>query len=122
MALDALCQEVVTAFVNGRSWEKPVDELVARLDEAESVIDRFEGNLASLALSIGSTGLIPEHWNAEIVTAEQLAERHPTMDIPKGHAEGTFFATNGAYIGVHAEVAWYSTAKGVAEAEALAAK
>jgi hypothetical protein len=116
--LDSLAWPVVESYVEQKVWEWPVDRIKAEL----ATLDRsIESRLSALALSIGSTGLIPENWNMEIFTAEQLESKHATMDIPKAHAEGSFFGANGAYIGVHAEIAWYSTEKGLTEAEKIGA-
>lgn len=89
-------------------WRTPETDLRARLAVMEERIEAVEDKMASIALVLGSTGLVPEHWGAAVVSGEALAERHPDMDMPKAHKDGTFFEVGGVYIGVHPEVAWYS--------------
>jgi hypothetical protein len=121
VALDSLVRGVLDGYIEQKVWEWPVERIEAQLDGFRKEIETVESVLSEIALSVGSTGLIPDDWNAEIVTTEQLEAKFPTMDIPKAHAEGTFFKVGSAYVGVHAEVAWYSTTAGLTAAEALEA-
>jgi hypothetical protein len=119
--LDKPVFAVLSAMLDSGVLRQDADVLVSTLTAHQTVIRNMERRLSDIALYVGSTGLIPEDWNAEIVTAEQLEAKYPTMDIPKAHAEGTFFSVNGVFIGVHANVEWYSTAKGLEEADKLSA-
>jgi hypothetical protein len=107
--LDALVMPVFEQCLLGDEIHKaPEADLRARLADVQRTIDTMEDKMASIALVLGSTGLVPEHWGAAVVSGEALAERHPDMDMPKGHKDGTFFEVDGVYIGIHPEVAWYS--------------
>lgn len=119
--LDKLVFPVISSYIDQGVHAWPVERIKRALDGLKDTIRETEAHLSALALMIGSTGLIPETWDAKILTAEQLAARHDTIDIPKAHADGTFFDTNGIYLGVHAEVSWYSTPKGLEEAERIGA-
>ena len=84
---------------------------------AEHQIEAYEKYFSDFSMILGSTGLIPDDWEAEIIPGDNLVERHPDMDMPKAHKEGTFFRVNDIYLGVHPEVAWYTTDKGMAQVE-----
>lgn len=119
--LDAPVFSVLSSMLDNGILRQEKEELVNALTAHQTVIRNMERRLSDIALYVGSTGLIPEEWDARITTAEQLEALHPTMDIPKAHAEGTFFLVNGVYIGVHGNVEWYSTLKGLEEADKLSA-
>jgi hypothetical protein len=110
--LDTLVMPVFEQCILGDAIHKaPETDLRARLANVQRTIDTMEDKMASIALVLGSTGLVPEHWGAAVVSGEALAERHPDMDMPKGHKDGTFFEIDGVYIGIHPEVAWYTVSK-----------
>lgn len=117
--LDALVMPVFVQFVGSEGYKDSVEGLKVQAKALSEDIAAFEKRLSALALAVGSTGLIPDEWSAVITTGEALATRFPEMDIPKAHKDATFFEVDGVFIGVHPEVAWYSTPKGVEAACAL---
>jgi hypothetical protein len=117
--LDALVMPVFEQMIAWEVHKCEVATLKAEIKEAYAIIEATEKRLSALALAIGSTGLIPDEWAAVLTTGEALATQYPDMDIPKAHKDATFFEVAGVYIGVHPEVAWYSTPKGVEAAKAL---
>jgi hypothetical protein len=117
--LDALVMPIFVPFIGSEAYKAPVEQLKSDAKALEANIAAFERRLSALALAVGSTGLIPDEWAAVVTTGEALATRFPEMDIPKAHKEATFFEVNGVFIGVHPEVAWYSTPKGIEAAQAL---
>jgi hypothetical protein len=118
--LDALVMPAFVRFIGSEGYTAPVEQLKAEAKALSAQIAAFEAKLSALALAVGATGLIPDEWNAKIVTGEALVAQFPDMDVPKAHKEATFFEVAGVYVGVHPEVAWFSTPKGVEAAKALA--
>ena len=94
-----------------------IEKAKEKLELAEHQIEAYEKYFSDFSMILGSTGLIPDDWEAEIIPGDNLVERHPDMDMPKAHKEGTFFRVNDIYLGVHPEVAWYTTDKGMAQVE-----
>ena len=117
--LDAIVMPVYEKFVGNKKYTDSVEFIRDRLGIVNDRIEEIEDHMSSLALSLGSTGIIPEHWNYSSYNAEQLAEKYPGIDVPKAHAEGTFFEVDGAIFGIHPIVAWYSTELGVEKAKQL---
>ena len=117
--LDTLVMPVFESYIERKVWAWDADTIKKAIHAVEAQVDMVERRLSEIALVLGSTGLVPEHWSCEILDGEKLAERHPEIDMPKAHAEGTFFGANGAYIGLHPVAAWYTTAAGEAAADAL---
>jgi len=72
-----------------------------------------------LATYIGSTGLVPDGWDVEVLDAEALATRFPGIDIEKKQQDGTFLVKGNTIIGVFSEVAYFSTMRGVEKARDL---
>jgi hypothetical protein len=97
----------------------PTEKLREYSKSLSNPIQATEAKISQLALALGSTGLIPDEWNAEILTAEKLREAYPGMDIPKSCSDMTFYRIGPTIIGVSEEVAWYSTPAGVEEAARL---
>ena len=117
--LDAFVMPIFSDFIFQQLPNRKIEEIKEKLAFVNHQIEAYEKYFSDFAMILGSTGLIPDDWNAEIIPGSALAERCPEMDMPKAHADGTFFKVGDVYVGVHPEVAWYSTAKGVAEAEKL---
>jgi hypothetical protein len=120
--LDDLAFPVFREYIAEQVYLLDADAIKAKLAPVVETIDAMEAHLSALSLAIGSTGLVPDDWNAEVVTADVLEAKNPGIDLPKGHKDGAFFSIQGVYIGVHPEVAWFSTPKGIAEAERLQGK
>lgn len=111
--LDGFVFPIFQEFLFQKMPTLTIEEAKEKLAFTEMQIEAYEKYFSDFSMILGSTGLIPDDWKAEILPADHLAERHPDMDMPKAHKEGTFFGVNDIYVGVHPEVAWYTTAKGM---------
>jgi hypothetical protein len=90
-----------------------VAELDARIEEV------YDTKVRPVAFYLGATGLIPEGWQVEVLDAEALKARFPSIDVEKKQLDGTFFVSADAIVGVFSEVAYFSTPLGVAKARVL---
>lgn len=103
------------------------DEALATFNKAASVIDSaidaiFAEVVTPLAFYVGSTGLVPDSYNAVALTADQLTAKHPAVSLAKAEKEGTFYELPGGLIlSVFTEAVNYSTDLGAQAAAALSA-
>lgn len=84
------------------------DDRLAYLNQLRSNVDFFiEGiyrsSIIPLAFYVGSTGLVPDSFDAPALTAEQVEQRFPTIKLAKAEKEeGTFFPlSNGLLLTVY---------------------
>jgi len=125
-AIDDLMFPIFEAFIFGNTTGGvhiglPRETLVKFLEVVEEDIERiYADTMRPLATYIGSTGLVPEGWDVEVLDAEALATRFPGIDIEKKQQDGTFLVKGNAIIGVFSEVAYFSTPRGVEKARDLA--
>jgi hypothetical protein len=117
--LDHFVYPIFNDFLMKQLPTLTIEEAKEKLELTEAQIHAYEKYFSDFSMVLGSTGLVPDDWQAEIIPADNLVERHPDIDMPKGHKEGTFFGVNDIYIGVHPEVAWYTTSKGMQQVEQL---
>ena len=92
--------------------------LTATEDEIEKI---YAEEIRPMAFYIGATGLVPDHWNVEILDAEALEARFPNIEIEKKQKEGTFLVSGTVVIGIFPEVAYFSTERGMSFVQALRA-
>ena len=92
--------------------------LTATEDEIEKI---YAEEIRPMAFYIGATGLVPDHWNVEILDAEALEARFPNIEIEKKQKEVTFLVSGTVVIGIFPEVAYFSTERGMSFVQALRA-
>ena len=92
--------------------------LTATEDEIEKI---YAEEIRPMAFYIGATGLVPDHWNVEILDAEALEARFPNIEIEKKQKEGTVLVSGTVVIGIFPEVAYFSTERGMSFVQALRA-
>ena len=117
--LDGFVYPIFFDFLFKELPKLTIEEAKEKLELTEHQIKAYEKYFSDFSMVLGSTGLIPDDWQAEIIPGDNLVERHSDIDMPKAHKDGTFFGVNDVYIGVHPEVAWYTTEKGMKQVEAL---
>jgi len=95
----------------------------AALQRVNRAIDAiYSEHLTPLAFYVGSTGLVPDTFEATAMTADQLVEKYPDVKLAKAEKEGTFYeVAPGLLLGVFVQGTHFSTARGVKAASALSA-
>ena len=109
------------AAVKGGDRDERVEALSAALRKVNGAIDRIYGETVSpLVFYVGATGLVPDEFNAKALTAEQVAEKFPTIKLSKGEkTEGTFFVLpSGLLLTVFVKGEHFTTDAGLAAAKA----
>lgn len=115
--------EFETAMTGGATK----DEALAMFNQAQKSIDAaidsmFSEIVTPLAFYVGSTGLVPDSYNAVAMTADQLTAKHPAVSLAKAEKEGTFYELPGGLIlSVFTEAVNYSTDLGAKAASELSA-
>lgn len=78
----------------------PGDQAVEVLSTVRRSVDQTIDTLNTVLVSplvfyVGSTGLVPDEFNAKALTAEQVEQRFPAINLSKDEKEGTFFVLPG---------------------------
>lgn len=95
--------------------------LVAALEKLEVATEKlYAEHIRPLAFYIGSSGLTPDNWEGKVqmLTEEQLVSIFPSLK-PKKEATYFFLGEAGVLVTVFCETAYFSTPKGVEEANRL---
>lgn len=74
------------------SKETWVKELTAAMKKVDAYSDKlFRDKVAPVVFFIGSTGLLPDEFEANAMTADQLEGKYPELKLSKDEKEGLFF-------------------------------
>lgn len=97
------------------------DDAVEILNEAaRKVSSRIEeiytNEISPLVFYIGSTGLVPDEFDATSMTAEELKAAYPDLKPSKAEADGTFFVVGDSVISVFVKGEYFSTGRKLEEA------
>lgn len=111
-----------TALAGGLDKEECVEVFKGTLRAINGAIDAiYDSEICPVAFYVGATGLVPDAYGAAAMTADQLVEKYPDVNLAKAEKEGTFYeVAPGLLLGVFVQAEHFSTASGVAAASALA--
>jgi len=117
----------ITNFYNAATGKVSKDTAIETFADAAKALDRaiegiFRDRVSPLVFYVGSTGLVPDEFNARAMTADQVREKYPDLSIGKDEADGTFYLVGlGNIIVVYARAEYFSTGKvpDTLEAEAV---
>ena len=110
------------AGVDGVTVKSSREDIAGTLGNAESMIEEvYADHLRPVAMYIGATGLIPDGWDVELISAEALEAKFPGIEIEKKQKDGMFLVSGDTVIGIFPENVYFSTPKGVNVAKALQA-
>ena len=116
-------EQFMSAGFDGISRTSHRIDMVEALHTTEEEIEAFYASLIRpVSMYIGSTGLIPEGWQVEVVDGEGLVAKFADIDVAKKQKEeGTFLVNGSLVVGIFPEVAYFSTPKGIEAAKAISA-
>lgn len=106
----------ITNFYNAAAGKVSKDTAVEVFTDARKALDKaidaiFEKSISPLVFFVGSTGLMPDEFNARAMTAEQIKEKHPALTLGKNADEGTYYDVNGTVLSVTVKAEYFSTGK-----------
>jgi hypothetical protein len=68
----------------------------------------YREKVCPLVFYVGSTGLLPDDWQAKAETAAELGARYPNLQFSAEQREGTFFEVGNVIISVYAVNEYFS--------------
>ena len=84
-------------------------DVESMIDAIEEAVDKLYGSkICPLVFYIGSTGLIPDEYDAVQYDAEALLQKYPHLKIDKSERDGSFFVFEDDIISVYVEDDWIS--------------
>jgi hypothetical protein len=86
-----------------------IDALGSAAERLRGYAERlYREKVCPLVFYVGSTGLLPDEWQAKAETAAELGARYPNLTFSAEEREGTFFEVGNAIISVHAVNEYFS--------------
>jgi Mg-chelatase subunit ChlD len=99
--LRRLLQERRNGAAVGR--QELADALSAALPRLRAYAERlYRERVSPLVFYVGSTGLLPDDWQAKAETAAELQARYPNLRFTAEEQEGTFFEVGDTIVSVYA--------------------
>jgi Mg-chelatase subunit ChlD len=87
-------------WVSGVTWAQK------RLDAHADAV--FTTKVSPLVFYIGATGVLPDEIDTKAMSAEQLTEKYPELNLSKDEQEGTFFEIGDTILSVYAKIEYFS--------------
>jgi Mg-chelatase subunit ChlD len=86
-----------------------VEALASAGDRLRGYAERlYRQKVCPLVFYVGSTGLLPDDWQAKAETAEELGARYPNLQFSAEEREGTFFEVGNTVVSVYAVNEYFS--------------
>ena len=84
-------------------------DVESMMDAIEEAVDKlYATKICPLVFYVGSTGLIPDEYNAVRYDAEALLKKYPHLKIDKSERDGSFFVFEDDIVSVYVEDEWIS--------------
>ena len=109
-------EDVIEEFAKACRRELDKEDAVDAFADALSILKKaedsvFNSNISPLAFYVGTTGLIPDEFEAVAMDATELVKKFPTIKLKKPEKEATFFSVGGALISIYVKSVPFSTDK-----------
>lgn len=110
----------VKAILKKAGVEKSVLDIVrggvASMEEVEKALDgyieaSYRDKIMPFAFFVGSTGLLPDCFDAKGISADELEAKLPGLKLGKSERDGTFFMVGDMIISIYAKNEYFSTGK-----------
>lgn len=105
---------------NNLSRDEAVQVFKDALRKVDHTIESMYKGVTPIAFYVGATGLVPDQFDVQGMTADQLVAKHPVAKPGKAESEGLYYEISpGLLLGVFTESVHFSTDLGVKVASSL---
>lgn len=116
LAEAGLDAEFVAKFRAAADGQVSQDTAVEGFTDARKAVDRaiestFEQRVAPLVFYVGATGLVPDEFQSRAMTAEQVRQKYPGIDLGKEADETVYYEINGTLLSIYTKAEYFSTGK-----------
>jgi Mg-chelatase subunit ChlD len=87
-------------------WVKEMTVAMKKIDGHSEKI--FREKVAPVVFFIGSTGLLPDEFDAAALTADQVEGKYPELKLSKDEREGLFFEVGKTLLSVYPKIEYFS--------------
>ena len=103
------CDGLIEAAAKRADKAEWVKEMTVAMKKIDQFSDKlFREKVAPVVFFIGSTGLLPDEFEAAALTADQLEGKYPELKLSKDEREGLFFEVGKVLLTVYPKIEYFS--------------
>lgn len=108
--------EIVSMFKLALDGALSKDDAIETFVDVEKMLDKavdtaFTHIVAPVVFFIGSTGLIPDEFQSQAMTAEQVKQKYPLLSLGKDTVDNVYYEVDGTILSIRCVPEYFSTGK-----------